>query len=122
MVQRFSWVLLEALGIFLGFDFFPPFYHPCHLKSTVPPMGKRLFFMVPCNPSTYSKYPFPLPPSQNSYTARSNRFWSRLHVVVRGFCQLPVLFHLCLIQNKAHDFKRWRLSSFIFFSYRSLPY
>ena len=31
-------------------------------------------YMVPCNPSTYSKYPFPLPPSQNPYTARSNGF------------------------------------------------
>ena len=37
-------------------------------------------------------------------------------MVVRGFCQLPVLFHLCLIQNKAHNFKRWRLPSFFLVS------
>ena len=24
---------------FLGFDFCPPFDHPCHLKSGVPPLG-----------------------------------------------------------------------------------
>jgi len=30
---------LEALGIFLGFDFLPPFDHPRHVKSGVPPLG-----------------------------------------------------------------------------------
>ena len=29
----------EAQGIFLGFGFCPPFDHPCHLKSGVPPLG-----------------------------------------------------------------------------------
>ena len=36
LVQGFFWVLFEAQGIFLGFDFFPAFHHPCHLKSGVP--------------------------------------------------------------------------------------
>ena len=29
----------EAQGNFLGSDFCPPFDHPCHLKSGVPPLG-----------------------------------------------------------------------------------
>ena len=121
MFQRFSWVLLEALGIFLGFDFFPPFYHPCHLKSTVPLMGKRLFFMVPCNPSTYSKYPFPLPQVKIPTLLDLTVLVEIACGCQRILSKLPVLFHLHLIQNKVHNFKRWRLSSF-FFSYRSLPY
>ena len=34
----FFW-FFDAQGIFLGFDFCPPFDHPCHLKSGVPPLG-----------------------------------------------------------------------------------
>ena len=30
------WILFKALGIF-GVSFLPPFNHPCHLKSRVPP-------------------------------------------------------------------------------------
>ena len=37
LVQGFLAVLLEALRIFLGFEFCPHFDHPCHLKSKVPP-------------------------------------------------------------------------------------
>ena len=37
--QRFFWVLLEALGVFWGLDFCPPFNHPGHLKSGIPPIG-----------------------------------------------------------------------------------
>ena len=31
------WGLHFGPGIFLSFDFFPPFNHPCHLKSRAPP-------------------------------------------------------------------------------------
>ena len=33
---RIFWVLLEPLGMSLGFDFCPPFNHPWHLKSGDP--------------------------------------------------------------------------------------
>ena len=39
LVRGFYWVLLEVQGIFGGFDFFPLFSHPQHLKSRVPPPG-----------------------------------------------------------------------------------
>ena len=37
LVQGFWGVLFEALGISWGVLFLPPFDHPCHLKSGVPP-------------------------------------------------------------------------------------
>ena len=56
-------------------------------------MGKRLFFMGPCNPFTYSKYPFPLPPSKNPNIARSNGFggdymWSSEDFVNYRYCSI----------------------------------
>ena len=38
LVQGFWGVLFEALGISWGVLFLPPFDHPCHLKSGVPPL------------------------------------------------------------------------------------
>ena len=40
--RDFFGILLEALGIFLGFDFLPLFDHPRHLKLGVPPLGNTL--------------------------------------------------------------------------------
>ena len=37
LTQGFLWVFLEALRSFSGVSILPPFDHPRHLKSGVPP-------------------------------------------------------------------------------------
>ena len=46
---------------FLGFDFFPPFYHPCHLKSRVPRWGRGCSLWDPATPLLTPDTPFPYP-------------------------------------------------------------
>ena len=49
MVQGFFSVLLEALGMFLAFDFCPHSIKPRHLKSGVPPRAivlRTIFFYI----------------------------------------------------------------------------
>ena len=67
--RNFFWVLLEALGIFWGFDFWNPFYHPriiCNLKypsstsgnSTILDRAAILVFFYTCTLLPFQNSPY----------------------------------------------------------------
>ena len=66
--------MLEALGIFLGFDFFPTILSSLSLEIHSTPDGEEAVLYGTLQPLYLLQIPLSPTPSQNPYTARSNGF------------------------------------------------